>query len=222
MRLVFIHGFGENESVFDGIRADLPGEHLCIDLWEALGTNKRPDLGWLDFCQELITKYRILQDDWIIGHSLGGKLAFGLKHLMGNSIVQIASWTDQNKTILPINSPSLLLWMAKNRLMFNAPIKRYLLSMYNRPDTKVYYSEAYDRLIRESLNCSVNQFRLILEAIPETVSVQPDLRIHARRDNIVRFPDEACHEVPGDHFCLITHPKEVSAAINSMGDFQSA
>jgi hypothetical protein len=45
--------------------------------------------------------------------------------------------------------------------------------------------------------------------VPEGFRGQPDLRIHARADTIIRYPDEPALEVPGDHFSLHTHPREV-------------
>ena len=38
------------------------------------------------------------------------------------------------------------------------------------------------------------------------LAVQPDLRVHAKRDNIVFTPDEPYTEVPGDHFSLVFYP----------------
>jgi hypothetical protein len=37
----------------------------------------------------------------------------------------------------------------------------------------------------------------------------PDLRIHARKDTVIRYPKEPFHEISGDHFTLITNPNEV-------------
>jgi hypothetical protein len=62
----------------------------------------------------------------------------------------------------------------------------------------------------------VNQFKLALLHVPTKVNVSPDLRIHAKRDNIVRIPDEEFYEVPGDHFSLLTHSEEVARATLDM------
>lgn len=48
------------------------------------------------------------------------------------------------------------------------------------------------------------------------LTVQPDLRIHARPDNIVGSPDETFVEVPGDHFSLVFHPELVAAPIRTL------
>lgn len=213
MALIFIHGFGETPEVFQAIAERLPGEKRYIDLWEALGNEKRPNLNVIDFCKELIERFEISADDVVVGHSLGGKLAWHIKHVQGNTALQIASWTDQAKLNLPIKNPKAMVWLAQNGFMFTQLTKKYLLSKYNRPDTHDIYDETFERLIQGNRNCTVNQLRLVVESIDTSVSVQPDLRVHAKRDNIVRYPSEAFVEVPGDHFSLMTHPEEVSLVI---------
>ena len=78
-----------------------------------------------------------------------------------------------------------------------------------RENSKLFYIQALENLEKGNRNCVVNQFKLALEEVDEEVKTSPDLRIHAKRDNIVRYPDEEYAEVPGDHFSLVTHPKEV-------------
>ena len=46
-----------------------------------------------------------------------------------------------------------------------------------------------------------------------TPPAPPDLRIHTQADNILRFPDEPCHQTPGDHFNLVFHPEAVAALV---------
>ncbi|WP_420319014.1 alpha/beta fold hydrolase [Ekhidna sp.] len=216
MRLVFIHGFGETKAVFDHIADQLPGEHVFVDLWQSLGEGKRPNLNVIDFCKELIKRHDIRESDIVIGHSLGGKISHHIKHLQNNRIIQIASWTDQQKVNFPVKSEKLLLWLARNGFLFNKASKKFLLKSYNRPETLPYYEEAFDRLIEAHKHCSVNQLRLLLAPISKEIVLKPDLRIHAKRDNIIRYPNESFVEVPGDHFCLLTHPEEVSDAIKSI------
>jgi hypothetical protein len=55
----------------------------------------------------------------------------------------------------------------------------------------------------------INQLRLIFNPYPGELSVQPDVRIHAKKDRVVRFPDGPVHEVEGDHFSLYTYPEQV-------------
>ena len=42
-RIVFIHGFGENESVFKHIAPAIGGEQVFINVWNILG-NSRKDI----------------------------------------------------------------------------------------------------------------------------------------------------------------------------------
>ena len=61
----------------------------------------------------------------------------------------------------------------------------------------------------------INQLRLILTPVAERPTAEPDLRIHARADLVVRPPREPFHKVIGDHFTLYTHPEAVYEPINA-------
>lgn len=218
IRVFFIAGLGEKDHVFDKIASGLCGEHHFINLWDALGHGKRAELKIVAFSKELISKYNILSSDIIIGHSLGGKLAHHIKHINGNIVVQIASWTDQNKPIVPIKNKKILYWLVRKGITLSPMAKKFMMKSYHHDDTKVYYEEAYDNLMQGNRNCVVNQFRLLLESAEEPVDVKPDLRIHALNDNIVSFPDEEYVQVSGDHFSLLTHPEEVIEPIRMFID----
>lgn len=210
MRIIFIHGLGETASIFDKIAPQLKGNHEFISLWDSLGTSRRPKLKVLDFCQELIDEYKIRKEDLIIGHSTGGRLAHYIKHLNGNTIIQIASWTKQGKPLFPIQNRQVIYFLVRSGILISNWGAHYMIKNYNRRDnSKPYYIEAIENLKSGSRNCVVNQFKLALEPVDEQIMTIPDLRIHAKRDNIVRIPDEVYAEVPGDHFSLVTHPKEV-------------
>ncbi|MFY0606794.1 MAG: alpha/beta hydrolase [Cyclobacteriaceae bacterium] len=222
MRIIFIHGLGETKSCFRKIAAELPGEHTFISLWEALGDKKRPELIVIGFCNELIESYNIRSEDIIIGHSTGAKLAYFIKHLNGNKIIQIAGWTDQSKVILPIKNIKLIYFLVRSGLLFLDVVNQYVIDRYKRRDeSKPFYVEALTNLKSGNRNCVLNQYKLALSNVEEEVSVEPDLRIHAKRDNIIRYPDESFHEVPGDHFSLLTYPDEVLSGIRSVIDLQS-
>ena len=217
MRILFIHGLGETDSCFRNIAPKLPGEHTFISFWEALGDSRRPKLTVIDFCIELIETYDIKPDDVIIGHSTGARLAHYIKHLNGNKIIQIAGWTDQSKVILPIKNINFIYFLVRSGLMYLNAVNQYMIGYYKRRDeSKAYYIESLALLKAGNRNCVVNQYKLALSNVEEKVTTEPDLRIHAKRDNIIRFPDELFHEVPGDHFSLITYPEEVLAAIGTV------
>lgn len=217
MRIIFIHGLGETKSCFSNIAPELPGEHEYISLWESLGTQRRSDLKVLDFCQELIDAYQIKPTDIIIGHSTGGRLAHYIKHLNGNKIIQIAGWTDDGKPRFPIvKSKRMIYCIIRSGLLFTKFGTQFMIDNYKRrEDSKAYYVETLQNLKEGNRNCVVNQFKLALEGVDGKIETTPDLRIHAKRDNVVKYPDEPFHEVPGDHFSLLTHAKEVLAPIKS-------
>ncbi|MFT5570644.1 MAG: pimeloyl-ACP methyl ester carboxylesterase, partial [Cyclobacteriaceae bacterium] len=146
MRIVFIHGFGETAEVFDQIAPKLSGEHTYVSLWEALGNDPRRNLRISDFSQELIDKYAIVPEDLVIGHSLGGKIAYHIKQLQNNRIVQLASWTQQVRVKMPIKNPNVALWLARWGLLFNPVVKRYLMKQYRMPQSVPYYESALDNL----------------------------------------------------------------------------
>ncbi len=216
MRIVFIHGLGETNDIFNKISTLLAGEHSFINLWEALGTERRRGLTPLHFCEELIERYGIQTSDIIIGHSTGGRLAYLIKHLNGNPIVQIASWTDQSKLVSPIKSVSLTLLLVRTGVLLSKRVGASMIKRYkNREDSKPFYVEAMNNLRNGNRNTVVNQFKLALLPVKESITVVPDLRIHAKKDNIVRYPDEDFIEVPGDHFSLVIHPDDVAKHINT-------
>ena len=98
MRLILIPGFGEDETIFDKIQDKLPGEKLFLSLWHLLPNKSVKSLNAAVFAKELIERYQINKTDLIIGHSTGGWIALHIKNLVGCRIVQIASWTDRNKS----------------------------------------------------------------------------------------------------------------------------
>ncbi|HZY35034.1 MAG TPA: alpha/beta hydrolase [Mucilaginibacter sp.] len=216
MRILFIHGFGENESIFSKIAPFIPGEHVFFNVWELLGDKPLPGMNVLVFAKSLVGKYNIMQQDVIIGHSMGGWIAWYIKHFTGSPVIQIASWTDPDRPIKPVKNVKLIYWLVRNGLFFNRFMKRLFSSKgYKGKPSQQVYEETFDRLTYGSKNNVINQLRLILTSVPEILTVKPDLRIHARADLVVRPPTEPFLEVPGDHFTLYTHPEAVYEPINT-------
>jgi hypothetical protein len=56
------------------------------------------------------------------------------------------------------------------------------------------------------------QYELIFRPVPPLTAL-PDLRIHTRRDPVIRPPDEPYIAVPDDHVAHSLHPAEVGAAL---------
>ncbi len=210
MRLFFISGFGEDEFIFDQIVPHIPGEKVFLNPWLLVGNQHRPDLTALSYARELTGRFGITRRDVVIGHSTGGWVALHIKHLVGCSIIQIASWTDPRKVIAPVSNPRLIYWFVGKGLYFTPFTLRLLvwLGYRNKPSCQVF-SAVFRRLVEGNRANVVNQLRLIFNPVGERVTAEPDLRIHARADTIIRYPDGSVVEVPGDHFSLYTHPEKV-------------
>jgi pimeloyl-ACP methyl ester carboxylesterase len=209
-RLIFIPGLGEEAFIFDKIHPRLPGEKVIVDNWALIDGDSRPALTARVYARELADRYAITSQDVVIGHSMGGWIALHLKQLTGCRIVQIASWTDQRKVNRPVENLKLIYWLVEWGLYFNRWVLRRMIRKYyrNKPSEAIF-STVFRRLMQGSREGAANQLRLIFNPVAEPLQVAPDLRIHARGDHLVRFPDEAFLEVPGDHFTLYTQPEAV-------------
>ena len=188
----------------------IAGEHVLLNVWELLGNEPRPHINVIDFAKEIINRYAITKEDVIIGHSMGGWIAYHIKQITDSPIIQIASWTHFDRVILPISKPSIVYWAVRNGLFFNRFQKGlYTFFGYQNKPSKAIFRTTFDRLIKGNKENAINQLRLILTPVPEQVSIQPDLRIHAQKDIVIRPPREPFHLVSGDHFTLYTSPQEV-------------
>ncbi|WP_224998661.1 alpha/beta fold hydrolase [Cesiribacter sp. SM1] len=223
MRLLFIPGFGEDPSIFSSIQDHLPGEKVFLDYWELLGKEPRPELNPLLFAEELVEQYGITSHDVVIGHSTGGWVAYYIKHLVNCPIVQIASWTDMDRVVSPVQNRHLIYSFVKRGLYFNPLVRHYIVwkKYRNKPSAGIFNS-VFKRLSREDSYKVINQMRLIFNPGYVKLKVQPDLRIHAREDSIILFPDQYAVEVPGDHFSLWTYPEEVYSPIVKFLEEQQA
>jgi hypothetical protein len=210
MRVFFIPGFGEDEFIFDKIAPHITGEKVFLNPWLLVGDWPRPDLTALSYARELTGRFGITRRDVVIGHSTGGWVALHIKHLVGCPVVQIASWTDPGKVIAPVSNHRLVYWFVGKGLYFTPFMQRLLVwrSYRNKPSRQVF-SAIFRRLVEGNRENVVNQLRLIFNPVGEAVTAEPDLRIHARADTIIRYPDGPIVEVPGDHFTLFTHPEKV-------------
>ncbi len=213
MRTIFITGFGEDEFIFDRIRERLPGEHLVLSLWKELPERPGPGINVKDFAEGLIARYHISPADLVIGHSAGGWVALFIKQAAGCTIIQLASWTDLGKIITPTHNRFLIYFAANTGLYLNRFfLRRSLRKFYEGKPSSDLFKKIFLRLMTGNRANAVNQLRLIFNPVPPA-TVSPDLRIHARGDHVVRFPDGPVTEVPGDHFSVSTYPEEVVAAI---------
>lgn len=215
-RIIYIPGFGEKANIFDKIAPNIPAkEILFLDNWELLGDRPKRKIDVLQYATELVAKYQITNQDIIIGHSMGGWIAYHIKHITGCRIVQIGSWTAPDRVILPIKNRHLIYFCTKTGIYLNRFTLQYAVKRgYKGKPSEVIFVETFERLKNGSKNNVINQLRLILTPVKTEINVLPDLRIHAKADKIIRYPKATFHEVPGDHFTLYTHPETVYMAIN--------
>lgn len=215
MRIFFIPGFGETPSVFDKIAPQIAGDKIFIDNWEEIGDKTRKDINVLMVAKEYVAKYNITADDLVIGHSMGGFIAYHIKHIAGCRIIQVASWTKPDRVVTPTQNRKFIYWFMASGLAFNRFSQWFMVwKFYRHKSSKEIFADTYTRLRTRKASNVVNQMRVIMEPIVDTISVSPDLRIHAKADNIIRYPKgETCTTVSGDHFTLWTNPEEVYGPI---------
>ncbi|MDB5248144.1 MAG: hypothetical protein JWQ40_2538 [Segetibacter sp.] len=210
MRLFFIPGFGEDETIFDKIKPFIPGEKVMLNNWTLLGNEPRKDLDALQYAKQLIERFQIMKEDVIIGHSLGGWVAFHIKHIIDCRIIQIASWTDDKKVVKLVSNARFMYWLIQRGWYFNNVAKNIIarLQYRNKPSLELFLT-IFERLKRGNKENVINQLRVVFNPVNETIIAMPDLRIHSKNDNVILYPDQPFHEVPGDHFTLYTHPEAV-------------
>jgi hypothetical protein len=215
MRLIFLPGLGEDEEIFDEIRDLFSGSQVFMN-WDLLSVDPRPDLNVMKYARQLVSHFRITKEDVIIGHSTGGWIALYIKQVVGCRIVQLASWTDGKKVINPVPNRKLTFWMVKKGMFFtNYIMNRMIEKYYKGKPSEQIFTKVFSDLIHYNRDFVINQMRVIMNPVKEKVTVTPDLRIHAKGDSIVRYPDEEFVEVPGDHFTVYTHPEKVYEPIKA-------
>ena len=216
-RIFCIHGYVEDPTIFDQLVPLLPpADFVRINLadefsrWQPTGPiNVRLT------AQYLTDQYKISADDVVIGHSMGGWVAITIKQVSGAAAVQVASWTDQKKILFPTDNLTVLKFLLNSGVTQSQRLNNYFIRQYPFAESR----ELYTRLVSGSMQMPRpylwQQLQTLFATVPP-LTVQPDLRIHARRDSIVGTPDETFIDVPGDHFSLVFHPESVAAPIRAL------
>ena len=214
MRIIFIPGFAEDELIFSKITPLIEGDKLVLNSWKLLGNERRESFNALKFAQEFITTYKINDSDILIGHSMGGWIAYHVKYLIGCRLIHIASLTNTDRIIPPAINHPIIHWAVRHRLIFNRFTTLISsLGFYHHNYSKeifMYYAHLLEKANTENI---VNQLKVILNPVDAVIRVQPDLRIHSKDDTILKPPREPYYEVQGDHFTLYTHSVEVAKPI---------
>ncbi|QJW92008.1 alpha/beta hydrolase [Spirosoma taeanense] len=217
LRIVLIHGYLEDPTIFDQLVPLIgPASFVHIDLADEFARWAPSDtINVQQLAQRLISQYRITAEDVIIGHSMGGWVAMHIKQLTNATTIQLASWTNQKKIYLPLKNLRLLKFMLDTRLTQNSVTNGMLKKLYPFKESFGLFCTLLDNSLRMSRLYIYQQFQTLFAKAPP-LTVQPDLRIHARRDNIVLPPDEPFIEVPGDHFSLVFHAEAVAEPIRTL------
>jgi hypothetical protein len=219
MKILFIHGFVEDNTIFDEIRKLITqGEQIAINVNNVLKEwEDCPEvLDVQKFASHLVQKYQLSIHDCIIGHSMGGWIAAYIKQEIGCKIIQIASFTDQSKLITPLRNLTLVKYLTHWGLTQSSMVTTYLRKGYVFQQSKRLYDELIQGLIEMDKSCLYQQFQILMRPV-KPLTITPDLRIHTLKDNIVRPPDEPFFAIAGDHFCLVYYPQEVAKAILKIG-----
>ena len=218
MKILFIHGFVEDHSIFNEVRISIAqGEQIAIDLGKVLADwhDAPEDLDVQKMAVYLIQKYEITPQDCVIGHSMGGWIASYMKEECGCKAILLASLTDQKKLITPLTNPTLIKYLIKFGIFQSSMMESFLKKDYKISESKQLYDGLIDGLIKLDKKILYQQFQILFAKV-KPLTITPELRVHARKDNIVRFPDEDFVEVSGDHFSLIYHSQQVVNAIRKI------
>ncbi len=214
MRIFFIPGLGEEKWIFDKIAPSIEGEKVFINNWELLAEVSEKGLNASVYAAFLIERFQINKQDVVIGHSLGGWVALHVKNLGHCTAIQIASYTDMKKVFKPAHR-HLIFWIARRGWGLNNFVLNFLvLVAFRNEASKETFKKIFRKIMSENKVLFAKQLEVAYNPVKPSVAVIPDVRIHAKRDPIVRPPEEPYHHVPGDHFTLYTYPETVYKPIN--------
>lgn len=216
-RLIYIHGYVEDETIFDNLAPLLPGELVLKLNLQREFVQWNPDdrtVNVSTLAQYLVRMHQIGPADVVIGHSMGGWIAANLKAQTGCWAVLISSYTDIKKVITPTRHIGLVRLLVNWGVVQSKGFASYALKKYPFDESRVLHKSLIANLTSQSRRYIYQQLRVLLAPYP-TPPATPDLRIHTRLDNVLRYPDEPYHETSGDHFNLVFHPETVAAPIRA-------
>lgn len=165
--------------------------------------------------RHLVARYHIGPADVLIGHSMGGWIAAHIKAQTGAPAILLSSFTDQAKVVSRIRSPRLLGFYAHLGLVQNRWLNAYFRRRYPHDESRALHAQLVAGMGRLSRRYVAQQLRVLFAPVPP-LRTQPELRLHARGDTVVRPPDEPFVELPGDHFAHYFYPQLAAAAIRHL------
>ncbi|MDO7886318.1 alpha/beta fold hydrolase [Hymenobacter cheonanensis] len=217
-RLLLLHGYTEDRTIFDPLRPLLPpfAEVIALELAEEFAA-WRPagpvNVGSL--ARYLVARYHIGPADVLIGHSMGGWIAAHIKEQTGATAILLSSFTDQAKIVSRIRSPRLLGIYARLGLVQNRWLNEYFRRRYRHDESRALHAQLIGGMGRWRRRYVAQQLGVLFAPVPP-LGTAPDLRLHARADTVVRPPDEPYVELPGDHFAHYFYPQLAAAAIGQL------
>jgi pimeloyl-ACP methyl ester carboxylesterase len=219
-RLLLLHGYTESSTIFAPLRPLLPPSLpvVAIELPEALA-DWRP-LGPVNVAsaaQRLAELYQITAHDVVLGHSMGGWLAAYLKQATGCTAVLLSGFTNQNRIISRLRGLGVLRLVVQAGLLQNRWLNARFKRRYPFAESRALYGQLLDDTRLLSRAALYQQLQILFAPAPP-LTVEPDLRLHARHDHIIRPPQEPFIEISGDHFGHYYYPQQVLAAIRPLLD----
>lgn len=216
-RLILIHGYVEDSTVFDQLTPLLPsGNIVLIDIEDQFRRwSPGAPVDARAVAEVLVKTHNITASDVIVGHSMGGWIAINSKAITGATVIQLASFTNQRKIVSPVHHHGLIKLVADCGLLQTRLSVQFVKKTYPFDESRALNYAFLDRITTMPSAYISWQLSVLFAPVPP-LTVTPDLRIHAKADNIVKPPDEPYTIVPGDHFCLVFHAAEVAKAINAL------
>lgn len=217
-RLLLLHGYTEEPTIFDPLLPLLPpfGKVIALKLEvEFAHWQPRGPVNVVTLARHLAQRYHIGPADVLIGHSMGGWIAAHLKELTGATAILLSSFTDQAKIVSRIRSPRLLAFSAWVGLVQNRWLNQQFHRRYPHDESRALHAQLMEGMGRFQRRYVQQQLLVLFAPVPP-LSTAPDLRLHARADTVVRPPDEPYVELPGDHFAHYFYPQLAAEAIRGI------
>ncbi len=214
-RLLLLHGYTEAGAIFDTLRPLLPpaAEVVVPELEAELARwPASAPLTVATVARHLAARYHIGPHDVLIGHSMGGWLAAHIKEQTGATAILLSGFTDQAKIVSAIRTPWLLGLAARSGLLHSRLAGWHSRRRYQFDESRALHTQLVARTPHLGRRYVQQQLQLLFAPVPP-LTTAPELRLHARRDHIIRPPDEPYTELPGDHFAHYYYPQLVVEAI---------
>jgi pimeloyl-ACP methyl ester carboxylesterase len=217
-RLILLHGYTENATIFDPLLPLLPpfDQVLALELadefahWRPAGP---PNV--VSLARHLAARHGIGPADVLLGHSMGGWIAAHLKAQTGATAILLSSFTDQAKIVSKIRNPRLLALSAHLGLVQNRWLNEYFRRRYPHDESRVLHGQLVAGMGRLRRRYVAQQLGVLFAPVPP-LATQPELRLHALGDTVVLPPAEPFVALPGDHFAHYFYPQLAASAIRQL------